>query len=86
MANVSLGDHFESLASDLVKEGRYSSVSEVLRAGMRMVEEQEKLRKLRLELLARELKKGMDSGSAGALSMEEIKAKGREELEKLKQK
>ena len=39
--NVSIGDRWESFVDELVKSGRYSSASEVMREGLRLVEERE---------------------------------------------
>ena len=39
--NVSIGDRWESFVEELVKSGRYSSASEVMREGLRLVEERE---------------------------------------------
>jgi antitoxin ParD1/3/4 len=49
--NVSLGERWEAFVSDIVKRGRYGSASEVVREGLRLVEEREaKLRSLRAML------------------------------------
>ncbi|TIO08726.1 type II toxin-antitoxin system ParD family antitoxin [Mesorhizobium sp.] len=49
--NVSLGDRWEIFVSNIVKRGRYGSASEVVREGLRLVEErEEKLRALRAML------------------------------------
>lgn len=40
--NVSLGNHFESLVKGLVENGLYNNASEVVRDGLRMVEERER--------------------------------------------
>ncbi len=46
--NVSVGERWESFVEAVVKEGRYGSVSEVVREGLRLVEEREtKLKALR---------------------------------------
>jgi antitoxin ParD1/3/4 len=39
--NVSIGDRWESFVNAVVKSGRYSSASEVVREGLRLVEERE---------------------------------------------
>jgi antitoxin ParD1/3/4 len=49
--NVSLGDRWETFVSNIVKRGRYGSASEVVREGLRLVEErEEKLKALRAML------------------------------------
>lgn len=51
--NVSVGSRWEEFVEAVVKEGRYGSASEVVREGLRLVEEREaKLRKLRQHLQA----------------------------------
>ncbi|OJF96589.1 type II toxin-antitoxin system ParD family antitoxin [Pararhizobium antarcticum] len=41
-SSANLGRHLEDYVTDLVKSGRYNSRSEVLREGIRMIEEREK--------------------------------------------
>jgi antitoxin ParD1/3/4 len=51
--NVSLGERWEKFVETTVREGRYSSASEVVREGLRLVEEREaKLASLREKLNA----------------------------------
>ncbi|MFZ1429732.1 MAG: type II toxin-antitoxin system ParD family antitoxin [Geminicoccaceae bacterium] len=51
--NVSIGSRWESFVENVVKNGRYGSASEVVREGLRLVEEREaKLRALRATLEA----------------------------------
>ena len=46
--NVSIGDRWEGFVEKVVKTGRYASASEVVREGLRLVEEREaKLQALR---------------------------------------
>lgn len=50
--SISLGEHFSSLVDELVAEGRYASASEVVRAGLRLLEAEEaKLKALRDALI-----------------------------------
>ncbi len=51
--NVSIGDRWENFVTQAVKSGRYNSASEVIREGLRLVEEREaKLTALRETILA----------------------------------
>ena len=40
--SISLGDYFEEFINEEVKSGRYSSVSEVIRTALRLLEHEEK--------------------------------------------
>ena len=61
-SSYSLGDHYEAFARDLVASGRYASVSEVLRDGLRLMEEKEALRAWKLAELKKAIQEGLDSG------------------------
>jgi len=56
--SVTLGKHFEKMIEKSIKSGRYSSASEVIREGLRLVEEREK----KISLLAEAIKEGEKSG------------------------
>jgi antitoxin ParD1/3/4 len=71
--SVTLSDHFSGLVDELVESGRFGSVSEVVREGLRLVEQQE----AKLQALRQALIEGEESGSAGPLDMEEIKRTAR---------
>ena len=61
---IILGDHFKSYVTKKVRSGRYSNTSEVIREGLRRMEEDdEKLEALkkRLTLGEREMKEGKHS-------------------------
>jgi antitoxin ParD1/3/4 len=53
--SINLGDHFNDFIGTQVEHGRYGSASEVVRAGLRLLENQEaKLHALRAKLQASE--------------------------------
>ena len=51
--NISLNPHFEERVKSKVESGLYNSVSEVMREPLRLLEECDQLRELRLEELRR---------------------------------
>ena len=61
-SSYALGGHFESLMENLIQSGRYNSKSEILRDGLRIIEERESRRQVALEELRAALREGMDSG------------------------
>ena len=60
--SVALGGHFEEFIRDQVRMGRFNNVSEVVRAGLRLLEESEQRRQLELEALRAEIAAGRASG------------------------
>ncbi len=78
-SSYTLGTHFEGFVRQLVESGRYASASEVIRDSLRLLEEREKLERAKLEALRAAITEGLDSGSAEALDMAEIKAAARRE-------
>jgi len=80
--SYSIGKHFESFIESLIESGRYSTASEVMRDGLRLVEEREQRRQAKLEALRAEIQKGFDSGPMEEVGdmFKRIKAEGRKRL------
>ena len=76
-SSYTIGEHYETLIKRLVESGRYASASEVLRDGMRLLEEKEQLREMKLRDIQTLIQEGIDSGDAGALDMEDIIAEAK---------
>ncbi len=55
--SVTLGEHFDEFVSERINAGRFQSVSEVVRAGLRKLEEDE----IKLQALRDKLQAGEDS-------------------------
>lgn len=79
-SSYTLGAHYEAFVRALVESGRYASASEVMRDGLRLVEEREQVREAKLAALKRDIEEGLASGPAGPLDMDEIKKEGRRRL------
>jgi antitoxin ParD1/3/4 len=58
--SISLGDHFETFVDNKVSTGRFKNASEVIRAGLRLLEEEE----TKIAILQKAMKDGIDSGLA----------------------
>ena len=58
--SISLGDHFENFVDNNVSTGRFKNASEVIRAGLRLLEEEE----TKVAALKKAIKDGIDSGLA----------------------
>lgn len=82
--SYSIGKHFEAMIERLIESGRYSTASEIMRDGLRLIEEREERRKIKLDALRAEIQKGIDSGPAEEVDIrdmiEGIKARGRQRL------
>ncbi|WP_277633021.1 type II toxin-antitoxin system ParD family antitoxin [Avrilella dinanensis] len=75
--SVSLGNYFEDFVENRVAEGRYKNASEVIRAGLRLLEEEEN----KVKILKKAIQEGIDSGIARNFDpkkhLEELKANKR---------
>lgn len=64
--SFSLGDHFTTFIDERVASGRYASASDVVRAGLRILEAEER----QLEALQRALIEGEESGPSLELDVD----------------
>ena len=73
--SVSLGDYFDQFVKKSINEGRFKNVSEVIRAGLRLLEEEE----IKVLALKKAIQEGIDSGIAHDFDpkkhLESLKAK-----------
>ena len=60
--SVALSHHFETFVRDQVESGRYNNVSEVVRAGLRLLEDQERHNDMKLVELRSAITAGLKSG------------------------
>ena len=58
--SVSLGDYFEEFVENTIAEGRYKNASEVIRAGLRLLQEEEN----KVAALKTAIQEGISSGVA----------------------
>ena len=59
-SSISLGNHFEDFVGDKISNGRYNNASEVIRAGLRLLEEEEN----KIVILKKAIDEGLESGLA----------------------
>jgi antitoxin ParD1/3/4 len=71
--SIILNDRWTNFIASRIEAGRYNSASEVIRAGLRMLEIEEE----KFENLMVELQKGIDSGPAVPFDIEEIIAEAK---------
>ena len=76
--SVTLGQHFQTFVDEQIKAGRFASASEVVRAGLRLLEDYES----ELKSLRAALAEGEASGPAAALNHAEFRAQMRDEYQR----
>lgn len=69
--SISLGSYFDNFIQSNLLSGRYKNASEVVRAGLRLLEEEES----RMLLLRQSIQEGIDSGIAKDFNPENHLAK-----------
>ncbi len=75
--SISLGDHFASFIDTQVQAGRYGSASDVVRAGLRLLEEHE----AKVKALQAALIEGEESGPATPFDFDDFNARKRAAFE-----
>jgi antitoxin ParD1/3/4 len=75
--SISIGDHFASFANAQVRSGRYGSVNDVVRAGLRLLEDHE----AQVSALQNALIAGEQSGEPRPFDFDAFKARKRAEYE-----
>lgn len=63
--NVVLSEHQHELVDTLVESGRYQNASEVLREGLRLIEERERAEEAKLKALKQAARQGWADVAAG---------------------
>jgi len=63
--NVVLSEHQQQLIETLVQSGRYQNASEVLREGLRLIEERDRTEDAKLKVLKQAARQGWADVSAG---------------------
>lgn len=58
--SITLGNHFDDFVQSRISAGRYKNASEVIRAGLRLLEEEED----KVAALKKAIQEGIDSGIA----------------------
>lgn len=76
--SISLGEHFVGFIEKQIAAGRYASTSEVVRAALRMLEENE----TEIEALRAALIEGESSGDVAAFDIDALIAEARREFER----
>jgi antitoxin ParD1/3/4 len=76
--NISLTPHLEEMIRAKIASGSYNSASEVVREALRLLEEEDQLRSLKLQRLRVDIREGLESGPSAVFDPKEIKQAARE--------
>ena len=60
--SYALGEKFDRFVARLIKSGRYNSKSEVVREGLRLLQDREKTREMQIDELRKAFRQGIESG------------------------
>lgn len=65
-SSYEIGSQLSQFVAELVASGRYNSKSEVIRDGLRLLQEREQIRQIKLEEVRRAFQEGISSGRGNA--------------------
>ena len=75
--NVNLTPQLEELVRAKVNSGMYTSASDVVREALRLMDEQDRLKQVKLDDLRRDVRKGIESGDSERWDAAAVKTKAR---------
>lgn len=75
--NINLTPQLEELVRQKVESGLYNSASEVIREALRLMDEQDQLRAVKLDQLRKDIREGLESGPAIPWDVERVRETGR---------
>lgn len=67
--NINLTDHFDRFVEASIASGRYQNASEVVRAALRLLEQQEQEDALKLERLREAVREGIEADARGDVTI-----------------
>ncbi len=76
--NINLTPHLEDMVRQKVASGLYASASEVIREALRLMEEHDRTRAVKLEQLRQDIRDGLENGEPTSWNPKEIKQEARE--------
>lgn len=74
--NINLTPQLEELVRQKVASGLYNSASEVVREALRLMGKQDELRAVKLERLRKDIREGLESGTAIPWDPEKVRRDG----------
>jgi antitoxin ParD1/3/4 len=75
--DISLTSQLEKVVKEKVASGLYNSASEVVGEALRLLDDHDRLRQIKLERLRNDIQEGLDSGESAPLDIDAIKVEAR---------